>query len=163
MLTRGRFLHGIGNYVLATAETVFLQHVIARSTATRQSASPQKLQIRLKCCDLLCTTARRTDCHRCAHWFAMTCRRRMRCCRCKEVVPGCCQERYLQTLTRSKFQHVIARSEATWQSVLLAVQHRRKQYLRRIRSRLQIRPKAHLSLPFPAGTRIATGVRTGSQ
>ena len=28
---------------------------------------------------------------------------------------------------------------------------------------LRIRPKAHLSLPFPAGMRIATGVRTGSQ
>ena len=64
----------------------------------------------------------------------------------------------LQTLTRSKFQHVIARSVATWQSVLLAVQHRRKQYFRRIRKILRIRPKAHLSLPFPAGTRIATPV-----
>ena len=51
--------------------------VIARSEATWQSASLQKclanrlllgrirgwLRIRLKCCDLPCTTARRTDCH----------------------------------------------------------------------------------------------------
>ena len=37
--------------------------------------------------------------------------------------------------TRRMFLHVIARSAATWQSVLLAVQHHRKQYLRRIRSR----------------------------
>ena len=38
--TRGKFQHVIGNYVLATAETVFLLHVIARSAATGQSASP---------------------------------------------------------------------------------------------------------------------------
>ena len=64
----------------------------------------------------------------------------------------------MQTLTRSKFQHVIARSVATGQSVLLAVQHHRKQYFGRIRKMLRIRPKAHLSLPFPAGMRIATPV-----
>ena len=48
----------------------------------------------------------------------------------------------MQTLTRSKFQHVIARSAATWQSVLLAVQHHRKQYFGRIRKMLRIRPSS---------------------
>ncbi len=35
--------------------------------------------------------------------------------------------------TGGKFLHVIARSEATWQSVLLAAEHDRKQHFRRIR------------------------------
>ena len=48
----------------------------------------------------------------------------------------------MQTLTRSKFQHVIARSVATGQSVLLAVQHHRKQYFGRIRKMLRIRPSS---------------------
>ena len=57
-----------------------------------------------------------------------------------------------------RFLHGIARSAATLQSVLLAAHQRRKQYFGRIRKRLRIRPKAHLSLPFPAGMRIATPV-----
>ena len=82
----------------------------------------------------------------------------MRCCGCKEVVPGCCQERFLQTPTPGKslhavanyvlataetvfLQHVIARSVATWQSVLLAAQHRRKQYFGRIRKNATNSPK----------------------
>ena len=47
----------------------------------------------------------------------------------------------MHVLTRGKFQHVIARSAATWQSVLLAVEHDRKQYFRRIRKASRIRPR----------------------
>ena len=43
--------------------------------------------------------------------------------------------------TRSKLLHVIARSGATWQSVLLAAGHDRKQYFRRIRKSATDLPK----------------------
>ena len=55
------------------------------------------------------------DCHRCAHWFAMTCRRRTGVSECKDVPT------------------VIARREATRQSALLAVRHDGKQYFGQMR------------------------------
>ena len=60
--------------------------------------------------------------------------------------------------TRGKFMDVIARSEATRQSVLFAAAQNEKQHLGRIRSSLRIRLKCYFSLPFSAGTRIATPV-----
>ena len=74
--------------------------------------------------------------HQCAHWFAMTCKRRMRVCGCKNVGRNdmlktvACQRlqgrfpavhRQCPGIVRTggKFLHVIARSEATWQSALL--------------------------------------------
>ena len=119
--------------------------------------------------------------HQCAHWFAMTCKRRVRASECKAVVPGCCQERFLQTPTPGKslhvvanyvlataetvfLQHVIARSAATGQSVLLAVQHRRKQYFGRIRKNATNSPKSAFIVAFPCGDADChTSVRTGSQ
>ena len=66
--------------------------------------------------------------------------------------------------TRGKFLHVIARSEATWQSVLPAAVHNEEQYLRRIRKSVYEFAQTAATLPGSfAGTRIATGVRTGSQ
>ena len=65
----------------------------------------------------------------------------------------------LQTRTRCKFLHVIARSGATWQSVLSAVGHDRKQYLRRTRKSVYEFARSSASLPsFTAGLRIATPV-----
>ena len=62
------------------------------------------------------------------------------------------------------FQHVIARSEATWQSVLLAVAQNKKQYLGRIRKVSRIRPRYCQPAKFPCGeTDCHTSVRTGSQ
>ena len=86
MLTRGKFLH-----------------VIARSAATWQSASPAAGhdrkqyfgRIRKSATDLpkvvpTCQVSLRGRGlpHQCAHWFAMTCRRQRRVCGCKAVVPG---------------------------------------------------------------------------
>ena len=59
---------------------------------------------------------------------------------------------------RTPTRPVIARSEATWQSVSPAAAHNEKQHLGRIRSSLRIRLKCYFSLPFSAGTRIATPV-----
>ena len=65
----------------------------------------------------------------------------------------------LQALTRGKLLHVIARSGATWQSVLSAAGHDRKQYLRRTRKSVYEFARSSASLPsFPAGMRIATPV-----
>ena len=71
--------------------------------------------------------------HQCAHWFAMTCRRQKRVCGCKGDFPAVHRQYPGMMGPRGKFQHVIARSEATWQSVLLAVAQSEKQYLRQIR------------------------------
>ena len=60
--------------------------------------------------------------------------------------------------TRGKFMDVIARSEATWQSVLFAAAQNEKQHLGRIRSSLRVRLKCYFSLPFPAGRTDATPV-----
>ena len=96
--------------------------------------------------------------HQCAHWFAMTCKRQRRGCGCKGVFCNDMQKagawlrvqgrfpavhrQYPGMMgPRGKFQHVIARSEATWQSVLLAVAQSEKQYLRQIRKALRICPK----------------------
>ena len=66
--------------------------------------------------------------------------------------------------TRCKFLHVIARSEATWQSVLLAAVQNKKQYLGRIRKVSRIRPRYCQPAKFPCGDAdCRTSVRTGSQ
>ena len=55
------------------------------------------------------------------------------------------------------FLHVIARSEATWQSVLLAATQSEREYLWRIRKSVYEFARSSASLPgFPAETRIAT-------
>ena len=59
---------------------------------------------------------------------------------------------------RTPTRPVIARSEATWQSVSPAAAHNEKQHLGRIRSSLRIRLKCYFSLPSSAGMRIATPV-----
>ena len=59
---------------------------------------------------------------------------------------------------------VIARSEATGQSVLLAAEHDGKQYFGRIRKALRICPKDYQFVKFPCGDAdCRTSVRTGSQ
>ena len=155
-----------------------LQHVIARSGATWQSASPQRylasrsylgrirgaFRIRLKWCFAFCAAARRTDCHRCAHWFAMTCKRQRRFSECKDMAQGCYWERYLQTLTGCKLQHVIARSEATRQSASPQRYLASRSYLGRIRGAFRIRLKWCFAFCAAARrTDCHTSVRTGSQ
>ena len=85
---------------------------------------------------------------------------------CTTFLPGDagCRTSALQPQGRCRLQHVIARSEATWQSVLLAAVQNKKQYLGRIRKSAYEFARSSTKLPgFPAGTRIAAGVRTGSQ
>ena len=56
----------------------------------------------------------------------------------------CCEfawHHVIAVLTRRMFLHVIARSEATWQSVLLAAGHGGGQYFGQIRKALRICPK----------------------
>ena len=65
----------------------------------------------------------------------------------------------LQARTRGKLLHVIARSEATRQSVLSAVGHDRKQYLRQTRKSVYEFARSSASLSsFSAGMRIAAPV-----
>ena len=73
--------------------------------------------------------------HQCAHWFAMTCKRQKRVCGCKGDFPAVHRQCPGFMRTRGKFQHVIARSEATWQSASPAAAQSREQRLRRIRRR----------------------------
>ena len=47
-----------------------------------------------------------------------------------------------------------------WQSVPPAAAHNEKQHVGRIRNRPRIRLKCYFFLPFPAGTRIATSLRS---
>ena len=102
-LTRSKFQHVIANYVLATAETVFLQHVIARSAATWQSVLLAAQHHRKQYFGRIRKNATNSPkhqpiCqaflrgrglpHQCAHWFAMTCKRRVRVSECKAVLPS---------------------------------------------------------------------------
>ena len=111
--------------------------------------------------------------HRCApvpilHWFAMTCRRKGACAGARTFGAqgaqnaGTCQREHGRfsavhrqcpgiLRTRSKFLHVIARSEATWQSVTPAAVHGRKQRLRRIRKASRICPNSSQLAKFPCG------------
>ena len=73
-------------------------HVIARSEATWQSASPAAAQTEKQ-------------------FFPAN----------TEKLQICHGSTFLHTQTPGKLLHVIARSEATWQSVLLAVGHDREQ------------------------------------
>ena len=60
---------------------------------------------------------------------------------------------------RCMFLHVIARSEATWQSVFPAAVQNKKQYFGRIRKSAYEFARSSTKLPgFPAGTRIAAPV-----
>ena len=66
--------------------------------------------------------------------------------------------------TRGKFMDVIARSEATWQSVLFAAAQNEKQHFGRIRKALRICPKDYQFAKFLCGDADChTSVRTGSQ
>ena len=108
--------------------------------------------------------------HQCAHWFAMTCRRRAGVSGCKDVarkvrgnMPGVSGGKAL--VRNDTSPPVIARSEATWQSVSPAVGRRGEQYFGRIRESAYgfARSSARL-LGFSAGrTDCRTSVRTGSQ
>ena len=85
---------------------------------------------------------------------------------CTTFLPGDadCRTSALQPQGRCRLQHVIARSEATWQSVLLAVAQNKKQYLGRIRKVSRIRPRYCQPAKFPCGDADChTSVRTGSQ
>ena len=102
--------------------------------------------------------------HQCAHWFAMTCRRQKGVCACKDVarkvrgnMPGVSGGKALARNDTSP--PVIARSEATGQSVSPAVGRRGEQYFGRIRESAYgfARSSARL-LGFSAGMRIATPV-----
>ena len=80
---------------------------------------------------------------------------------CTTFLPGDadCRTSALQPQGRCRLQHVIARSEATWQSVLLAAVQNKKQYLGRIRKSAYEFARSSTKLPgFPAGTRIAAPV-----
>ena len=80
----------------------------------------------------------------CAHWLAMTCRRQKRVCGCKDAVT--CRRKMrvsgCKALGRDDTSPtVIARSEATWQSVLLAVPQNEKEHFGQIRKARRICPK----------------------
>ena len=92
-------------------------------------------------------------------WCAMTCRRKRRCCGCKDAFRQYPGSAPWQTQTPGRFLHVIARSEATWQSVLPAAAQSKEQRLRRIRESAYGFARSSASLPsFSAGMRIATPV-----
>ena len=57
----------------------------------------------------------------------------------------------LHSLKPAMFLYVIARSEATWQSVTLAVQHDGKQYFGRMRKRVRICPNSSQLAEFFCG------------
>ena len=118
---------------------IFL-HVIAGSKATGQSVTPQKVAAQspasgnclAQACQVYgCHCEERSDgtirfsaeVHNKEQYF----RRNGKWC---GFSTG---RRFLQTLTGCKLQHVIARSGATWQSVLLAVAQSKKQYFGQIR------------------------------
>ena len=80
---------------------------------------------------------------------------------CTTFLPGDadCRTSALQPQGRCRLQHVIARSEATWQSVLLAAVQNKKQYFGRIRKNAYEFARSSTKLPgFSAGTRIAAPV-----
>ena len=83
----------------------------------------------------------RKGCRGPMHRFAMTCRRQKRVCGCKGDFPAVHRQCPGMMGPRGKLLHVIARSEATWQSVLLAVAQSETQYFGRIRKALRICPK----------------------
>ena len=153
-------------------------HVIARSEATWQSASPaaahsgelrlrrirKASRIRPNCCHLARFLCGENGLPRqCAHWLAMTCRRQRRVSGCKNVGRNDMQKaetclrvqgrfpavhRQCPGIVRTggKFLHVIARSEATWQSASPAAAHSGELRLRRIRKASRIRPNCcHLA------------------
>ena len=131
--TPGKLLHVIAS--LQTLTPARLQHVIARSEATWQSASPAAAQTEKQ--------------------FFPANTEKLRIC------PG---DTFLQTLTPARLQHVIARSEATWQSVLLAVGHDREQLFPANTEKLQICPMYYcLARYFCGDADCRTSVRTGSQ
>ena len=100
----------------------------------------------------------------------------VRCCGCKSVwrrgmqkeeallrvqggFPAVCRQCPGIMRTRGKFLHVIARSEATWQSVLLAAVQNKKQYFGRIRKSAYEFARSSTKLSgFSAGMRIAAPV-----
>ena len=87
------------------------------------------------------------------------CRRRWHVSGCKDAFRQYTGSAPLQPLTRIFLQHVIARSEATWQSVTPAVAQSKEQHLRQTRKSVYEFARSSASLPsFPAGTRIATPV-----
>ena len=96
--TPGKFLHVIAS--LHPRTPAHLLHVIARSEATWQSASPcsgaeREAILWANTKSITNLPEQQSACqvflrgnglpHQCAHWFAMTCRRKRRCCGCKNV------------------------------------------------------------------------------
>ena len=148
-------------------------HVIAWSEATWQSVTPaavhgRKQRLRqIRKASQICPNSSQLakfPCgenglpRQCAHWLAMTCRRKGACAGARTFGAqgaqnaGTCQwvqgrfpavHRQCPGIlrTRSKCLHVIARSGATWQSVFPAVGHGGGQYFGRIRKVLRICPK----------------------
>ena len=122
--------------------------------------------------------AGKTDCRRCAHWCAMTNSAGVRAPRhgcnvppfrqgTRIATPVCALARNdMQKLARCQrlqgrysLPPVIARSEATWQSVLLAAVQNEKEYFWRIRKALRIRPRQCQLARLPCGE---TDCRTSS-
>ena len=128
------------------------------------------LRIRPRQCQLARLPCGETDCRRCAHWCAMTNSAGVRAPRhgcnvppfrqgTRIATPVCALARNdMQKLARCQrlqgrysLPPVIARSEATWQSVLLAAVQNEKEYFWRIRKALRIRPRQCQLARLPCG------------
>ena len=96
--------------------------------------------------------------HQCAHWFAMTCKYLQGVSVCKDAFLAA--NRQCPGITRAggKFLHVIARSEATWQSVTLRKGIAKSSTQGEFVRRHELARSSTNLLGFPAGTRIATPV-----
>ena len=100
----------------------------------------------------------RKGCRGPMHRFAMTCRRQKRVCGCKGDFPAVHRQCPGMMGPRGKLLHVIARSEATWQSASPAAAQAKRNYSRRIRRSCGFALGIANLLGFPAGLRIATPV-----
>ena len=96
--------------------------------------------------------------HQCAHWLAMTCRRRAAVSGCKDAFRQYPGSAPWQTQTPGKFLPVIARSEATWQSVLLRQHKPKSNPLGEYEKHCEFAPMAANFPGISAGKRIAAPV-----
>ena len=160
------------HHLVAYAHRCMFLHVIARSEATWQSVLPAAVhneeqylrRIRKSAYEFARSSTKlpgfsagtRIAAPVCAlvrnDRFGRYVRTRARV-QCTTFLPGDadCRTSALQSQGRCRLQHVIARSEATWQSVLLAAVQNKKQYLGRIRKVSRIRPKYCQLAKFPCG------------
>ena len=92
---------------------------------------------------------------------AEECRRKRRFCSCKDAFPAAPRQCPGMMRTGGKLLHVIARSGATWQSVLLAAAQNEKQHFGRIRNALRIRPSSSQLVRHPLRQGIAMQQHSG--